>query len=58
METREKDRKDYKKPQLSQIKLEVEEAVLTACKNTTATGSRAVGCKSGSQACRSVWVGS
>lgn len=32
METREKTRKQYKKPQVSQVKLEIEEAVLTACK--------------------------
>jgi len=32
METREKNRKQYKKPQVSQVKLEIEEAVLQACK--------------------------
>jgi hypothetical protein len=46
METREKNRKDYKKPQVSQIKLEIEEAVLTGCKSAVddATGKNGSGC--------------
>lgn len=32
MKTKEKNRKHYKKPQVSQIKLEIEEAVLSNCK--------------------------
>lgn len=59
METREKDRKNYKKPQVSQIKLEIEEAVLAACKNDTAPGRNvATGCHSGTGQCQKVWTGS
>jgi len=32
METKEKNRKTYKKPQVNKVKLETEEAVLQACK--------------------------
>jgi hypothetical protein len=32
METRNKTRKSYKKPQLTQVKLQLEEAVLQPCK--------------------------
>lgn len=32
METKEKARKTYKKPQINQVKLVIEEAVLQACK--------------------------
>ena len=42
METGEKNRKQYKKPQVSQIKLETEEAVLTACKTETTGGGKNV----------------
>lgn len=49
METREKDRKQYKKPQVSQVKLEIEEAVLTACKlsGTDTSGKTNRGCAYG-----------
>ena len=32
METKDKNRKNYKKPQINQVKLEIDEAVLLACK--------------------------
>jgi|GEM_PF-1068557 len=35
METKGKIRKEYKKPQVSQVKLEIEEAVLGNCKSIT-----------------------
>ena len=35
METKGKIRKQYKKPQVSQVKLEIEEAVLVACKTVS-----------------------
>jgi len=58
MDTKEKVRKQYKKPQISQVKLEVEEAVLTACKNPTTLGKDAIGCKPGTGACKTTFVGS
>jgi hypothetical protein len=59
MDTKEKIRKQYKKPKLSQVKLEVEEAVLTACKNSTSTGKTVLGCQEGvSNACQKTFVGS
>jgi len=39
MKTREKNRKNYKKPQINQVNLVIEEAVLQACK----TGPNAAG---------------
>ena len=39
METKEKNRKNYKKPQINQVNLVIEEAVLQACK----TGAGALG---------------
>ncbi len=39
METKEKSRKNYKKPQINQVNLVIEEAVLQACK----TGAGAPG---------------
>ncbi len=39
METREKNRKQYKKPQVTQVKLEIKEAVLSACKFDADDGS-------------------
>ncbi len=39
METKEKSRKNYKKPQINQVNLIIEEAVLQACK----TGPGAAG---------------
>ena len=58
MDTKEKVRKQYKKPKLSQVKLEVEEAVLTACKNPTAFGKDATGCKPTTSGCQKTFVGS
>jgi len=34
METKEKNRKNYKKPQVHKVKLEIDEAVLLGCKQT------------------------
>jgi len=39
LETKEKNRKNYKKPQINQVNLVIEEAVLQACK----TGAGALG---------------
>lgn len=49
MEIREKNRKQYKRPQISQVKLEIEEAVLVVCKTTNGSTGRGepVGCKLG-----------
>jgi hypothetical protein len=58
MDTKKKVRKQYKKPKLSQVKLEVEEAVLTVCKNPTALGRGETGCKPTTAACKSLFVGS
>ncbi len=41
METKEKNRKNYKKPQINQVNLIMEEAVLQACK--TAAGQPGLG---------------
>lgn len=47
MEIREKTRKCYKKPQIYQVKLEVEEAVLLGCKtNSTANNPAGAGSNS------------
>lgn len=40
METREKNRKQYKKPQVRQVKLEIEEAILAGCKVTTTSSGQ------------------
>ncbi|MDI6688094.1 MAG: hypothetical protein QME06_07745 [Desulfobacterales bacterium] len=58
MEVKEKNRKQYKKPQVNQVKLEVEEAVLAACKNPTALGKNVTGCSPTNQSCKSAFVGS
>jgi hypothetical protein len=39
METREKIRKSYIKPRLTRVKLEIQEAILAACKRTISDGS-------------------
>ena len=46
METKEKNRKNYKKPQINQVNLVIEEAVLQACKMNAgdATGKKGAGC--------------
>ena len=43
METKEKNRKNYKKPQINQVDLLTEEAVLAACK--TGAGAPGLGTK-------------
>ncbi len=46
METKEKNRKNYKKPQINQVNLVIEEAVLQACKTSAgdAGGKKGSGC--------------
>ncbi len=46
METKEKNRKNYKKPQINQVNLVIEEAVLQACKMSAgdAAGKNSSGC--------------
>ena len=46
METKEKNRKNYKKPQINQVNLVIEEAVLQACKTSAgdAAGKKGSGC--------------
>ena len=58
METKEKIRKYYEKPRITKVKLEIEEAILAACKNPSVTGTGQVGCRSGTSACKSIWTGS
>ena len=53
METREKNRKQYKKPQVNQVKLEIEEAVLAACKVTTSGTGKASPPKCSNTSCQS-----
>lgn len=47
MEAEGKVRKQYKKPQVSQVKLEIEETVLAGCKAYTVKGRNATPCKIG-----------
>ena len=46
METKEKNRRNYKKPQINQVNLVIEEAVLQACKTTggDTAGKKGSGC--------------
>ena len=46
METKEKNRKNYKKPQINQVNLVIEEAVLQACKTSggDTNGKKGAGC--------------
>ncbi len=44
METKEKARKTYKKPQINQVKLVIEEAVLQACKVSTELAKKTKAC--------------
>ena len=46
METKEKNRKNYQKPQINQVNLIIEEAVLQACKGSAgdAAGKKGAGC--------------
>ena len=46
METKEKSRKNYKKPQINQVNLVIEEAVLQACKTSggDTSGKKGSGC--------------
>ena len=50
METKEKNRKNYKKPQINQVNLVIEEAVLQACKTSAgdAAGKNTKGCATAS----------
>ncbi|MEE9390500.1 MAG: hypothetical protein V3U91_04590 [Candidatus Aminicenantaceae bacterium] len=41
METKEKSRKNYQKPQINQVNLVIEEAVLQACKTGLGAAGRA-----------------
>ena len=52
METKEKSRKNYKKPQINQVNLVIEEAVLQACKTIggDTSGKKGAGCTA--QQCR------
>lgn len=54
METKEKARKTYKKPQINQVKLVIEEAVLQACKTSygDTAGKSASGKFCGNKACK------
>ena len=53
------DRQPYRKPQMEQVRLLADEAVLAACKNQTSPGKNdQAGCKAGSNACKTVWTGS
>jgi hypothetical protein len=54
METKEKARKTYKKPQINQVKLVIEEAVLQACKASygDTAGKSASGKFCGANACK------
>jgi len=54
METKEKNRKTYKKPQVNKVKLETEEAVLQACKTFSGdTGGKVLSAKfCGNAACK------
>jgi len=46
LETKEKSRKNYKKPQINQVNLVIEEAVLAACKTIggDTNGKKGAGC--------------
>jgi len=51
LETKEKNRKNYKKPQINQVNLVIEEAVLQACKSAGDTSAKKLaGC--GAHSCR------
>ena len=48
----------YRKPQLEQVQLVPEEAVLAACKNSATPGKNDIACRPGTSACKSIWEGS
>ncbi len=54
METKEKNRKNYKKPQVHKVKLEIDEAVLLGCKTFSGdTAGKATAAKfCGNSACK------
>jgi len=54
METKEKARKTYRKPQINQVKLVIEEAVLQACKTSygDTAGKAGAGKFCGNSACK------
>jgi hypothetical protein len=45
-------RRPYHKPQLEEVQLLAEEAVLKACKGSFAAGSGEVGCQPGTKNCK------
>lgn len=51
-------RKYYEKPRINKVKLEIEEAVLAACKNPSVSGKGRVGCRPMTRACKRIWTGS
>jgi len=57
METKEKARKTYKKPQINQVKLVIEEAVLQACKASygDTAGKSGAGKFCGNKACKDIF---
>ncbi len=57
METKEKARKTYKKPQINQVKLAIEEAVLQACKASygDTAGKSGAGKFCGANACKTTY---
>ena len=56
METKEKARKTYRKPQINQVKLVIEEAVLQACKTSygDTAGKASSGKFCGNKACKDI----
>jgi len=57
LETKEKSRKNYKKPQINQVNLVIEEAVLQACKTSGGDGAGKKGSGCAVQQCR-ITIGS
>ena len=56
METKEKNRKTYKKPQVNKVKLETEEAVLQACKISSGATGKVLAAKwCGNAACKTAF---
>ena len=53
MEAKEKIRKYYEKPRINEVKLEIEEAVLAACKVTTSGTGKASPPKCSNTSCQS-----
>lgn len=51
-------KRPYCKPEVDQVDLVIEEAVLAACKNPSAEGKRQIGCRQGNHSCKHTWTGS